>query len=596
MKRTIDYVLIALISLCCGVLCYSEAFFTWDHTFSDYVYQREKVSEASIKIIAIDEKTLQEYGSFGTWSRQRYADLITLLQSNGQPAVIGIDIFFQGEIDNKGDQALAAACQKAGNIFVISYLNFKNSFTYLGNTLQKSDLLHVESIDEPYEALSRVTTHGFSNASIDADGFVRSAYLSVDHDGTATYSFIYKVYEYLMGEQGIQPYVPETDDHHRYGIRYTTKHQGYEVYSFVDVLNQKVDASLFHNSVVLVGAYASGMQDSFYVPSMHDGTQMYGVEVQANILQSLMEQTTWVRMSPMVEAGMNSALCALILCSLRKKSLKIHITVHTLCSIAFVALGVYLFHQGIAISIWYVPFILTLCALLQIIGSYYKEYQRKKALTEVFKRYVAPDIVEELIKEDANITLGGENRNIAILFIDIRGFTTLSEKRTPEQVVDLLNHYLEMVSEAIFAHHGTLDKYIGDAAMAIYNAPLDDDDPIYHAIQSAMDMVKHAKRVNTYAKEQYDVDLGFGIGIHYGEAIVGNIGSSQRMDYTAISDAVNTASRIEGKAKRQQILVSEVVYELMKDRLQFHKAGVFNLKGKEQDVTLYEVVNEEVAG
>lgn len=590
MKRSIQLGVILFLAITCGVMTYFESFFTWDHVITDYLYQRAGYVEPSIKIIAIDEKTLAEYGTFGTWSRQRYADLINTIDEKADPLLYGFDIFFQGTIDEAGDEAFAEASKRVGTVHTISFLNLRNEFSYDGKQITDVNQLYVEQIDYPYPALQAVTKQGFSYVCVDQDGYVRNAYLSVKDQETTVDSFVYELFQSLQSKLGIESTNIQLDDFQRYGIRYQAGHNGYDVYSFRDVIEKKVDASLFDESIVLIGAYAPGMQDSFYVPIMHNGTQMYGVEVQANMLQSLMDKTTWHRPAPIVESIVNALLCAMVLLIVRRKSLKIHVLVTFIACVSFVLLGVYLFKQGISISLWYTLFTLIVALILSVMSFYYQEYQHKKKLTETFKRYVAPDIVEELIKEDANITLGGENREIAILFIDIRGFTSLSEKRAPEQVVDLLNHYLEMVSEAIFAHQGTLDKYIGDAAMAIYNAPLDDDDPIYHAIQSAMDMVKKAKEVNAYAKEQYDVDLGFGIGIHYGAAIVGNIGSKQRMDYTAISDAVNTASRIEGKAGRQQILVSERVYEEMKDRVAFQKAGVYSLKGKEQAVTLYEVM------
>lgn len=596
MKRYSKVFIIILISLCCGVFHYFEIFFTWDHWLSDQLYQRSKMSDPNIKIIAIDETTLERYGPFGTWSRQYYADLLTTIEKKADPIIYGFDIFFQGNIDQQGDIAFAKEAENAGNVHVISYTNFKSKVSLESTALADMDLLHIDRIDYPYQELKVNTTQGFGDTCIDQDGYVRNAYLEMDYQGEKIPSFVYQIYQDVMKQRKQEVVRPITDQHQRYGIRYSGKHSGYEVYSFADVIDGSVDASLFDDSIIFIGAYASGMQDSYYVPSMRDGSQMYGVELQANILQSLMEQTTLHRLPPMLESFINVVLCGSLLLMLYRKSLKMQFIGSIVGCFGIFLLGKYLFSKGIIISLWYLFITFVLYLLGKIINSYLQEYQHKKHLTELFKRYVAPEIVEKIIKDDHQISLIGENRDIAILFVDIRGFTSLSESLSPEQVVDLLNRYLNMVSESIFAHSGTLDKYIGDAAMAIYNAPLDDEDPIGHAILSAMDMVNKSHKINAYAKEKYQVDLGFGIGIHYGPAIIGNIGGNQRMDYTAISDAVNTASRIEGKAKHQQILVSDTVYEQVKERFQFQNVGCYNLKGKKQQMMLYEVISNVEEG
>ena len=187
------------------------------------------------------------------------------------------------------------------------------------------------------------------------------------------------------------------------------------------------------------------------------------------------------------------------------------------------------------------------------------------------------------------MVLGGENRHVAVLFIDIRGFTTMSESLEPEQVVEILNEYLDLTTKAVFHQQGTVDKFIGDAVMAVFNAPLDLDDYCFRAVSAAWEMKQNADVLTAKFEERFGTQIAFGIGINCGNAVVGNIGCDFRMDYTAIGDTVNTAARLESNAKSGQILISEQVYETVKDRVMVTPIGEIPLKGKSKGVFVYQV-------
>ena len=214
---------------------------------------------------------------------------------------------------------------------------------------------------------------------------------------------------------------------------------------------------------------------------------------------------------------------------------------------------------------------------------------RKKVLS-AFKKYVAPQVVDEISKQkDFKIILGGENRNIAVLFVDIRGFTPMSESLEPEQVVGILNEYLQLTTQAVFHNGGTLDKFIGDATMAIFNAPFDLEDYIYKAVCTARDIATGSAELEQKLMERFGRSISFGIGINCGNAVVGNIGCEYRMDYTAIGDTVNTAARLESKAGPGEILVSEAVYEHLRGRVRMEYVEKMMLKGKKEGVNVYRV-------
>jgi adenylate cyclase len=218
-------------------------------------------------------------------------------------------------------------------------------------------------------------------------------------------------------------------------------------------------------------------------------------------------------------------------------------------------------------------------------AEYLRERRQREAAVAEFSRFVNPHVVKQLLEQGGIKT---ERREVTLLFSDIRGFTTLSETRSPEEVVDLINQYFSMQVEVVFRNGGTLDKYIGDCIMAIWGAPLDDREHARNAVACALDM---ADTLQDFKKQlgaehlQFDV----GIGLHSGPAVLGFIGSRKR-EYTAIGDTVNLASRIEGLTKdaRRRILVSKDTADLCGDAFEFVSCGTFPVKGRAQPVELFE--------
>ena len=247
-------------------------------------------------------------------------------------------------------------------------------------------------------------------------------------------------------------------------------------------------------------------------------------------------------------------------------------------------------NNGYSFSVIYFPLMIFLSFIYSLGINYLLETRRKKKVLNAFRKYVAPQIVEEIAKKgDFEIKVGGENRDIAVLFVDIRGFTTMSEALEPEQVVEILNEYLTLTTKSIFDNSGTLDKFVGDATMAVFNSPFDLEDYEYKAVCAAMDIVKGGEAIEEKFQKRFGRSVGFGVGVNCGPAVVGNVGCEFRMDFTAIGDTVNTAARLEANAKKGQVLISDVLYERLKDRLEVRDVGEIPLKGKTKGVFVYEV-------
>jgi len=216
-----------------------------------------------------------------------------------------------------------------------------------------------------------------------------------------------------------------------------------------------------------------------------------------------------------------------------------------------------------------------------------KEEQDRHKITQLFSRYVAPQVVNEILAlyEKEGLHLGGRRREVTVLFADIRGFTTLSEKLEPEEVVAFINDCLAIMTEAVFEEEGTLDKYMGDAIMAVFNAPILQEDHALRAVRTALKIQEKMKRRGQEGK----LPASCGIGINTGVAVVGNIGTEQRLEYTAMGDSVNLAARLCSVAGGEQILLSERTYELVKQRVRVEKVPLLKVKGKESPVSVYDL-------
>ncbi len=221
----------------------------------------------------------------------------------------------------------------------------------------------------------------------------------------------------------------------------------------------------------------------------------------------------------------------------------------------------------------------------------YKAELKHEKVKNMFKRYVNPYIVDELVKKE-DLALEGRRQEATILFVDIRGFTPLAERLSAEKVVEILNKYFKAVTKSIFKYNGTVNKFIGDAVMAFYNAPLQQQDHADRAVRTAIDIVEEISKLNKeLTKEKLKIEVG--IGINTGEAVIGNIGTEQFLDYTAIGDTVNTASRLQGLSKPGEILISEETAEHLTDKdIKTAKIGSVALKGKKERITVYRVLQE----
>ncbi|MCL2083767.1 MAG: adenylate/guanylate cyclase domain-containing protein [Oscillospiraceae bacterium] len=544
----------------------SDALWMLEYRLQDTLFQRPSLTDPDIAVLGIDERALAKFGRFQDWNRQIMADAINILNSDpdAKPAVIAIDVLYTEEgADKQADQSLAEAARNGGNVIAGSQVlyGFRNAIT---------------AYYKPYPELALYAGHGLVNGSFDEDYVIRTALLKTEYEGETLYSLPAQIFRKYTGagvplSQMYIPYYGEPGDYY----------QG----SIADIFEPDFDPSFYQDCIVMIGAYADGLMDAFHTPV---GGQMYGVEIHANAVQALIEGGYKTEVP--FGARLAGCLCLIALALALALLLDVRILAAAFPALAAVHLlsAVFLYSKGYLYTLVYPLFALALIYIFQLVYSYASAMLEKQRVKSVFMKYVDPKIVDSLVDSgEADSDEAGVLKDIAVMFVDVRGFTAMSERLRPETVVQILNEYLELTSASVFGNGGSVDKFIGDATMALFNGFVPTDDYVFKAVKAAWDIVSGADKVNASIREKYGVDIGFGVGVNCGRAIVGNLGPSYRKDYTAIGDTVNVAARLESNAKRSQVLISEAVYEAVKHRVDAEAAGDMALKGKSEKVGVY---------
>jgi adenylate cyclase len=385
--------------------------------------------------------------------------------------------------------------------------------------------------------------------------------------------------------------MPPRDDIvlHWRGLEHSFPHISYvDLYEDFLRKNRSRARDELKDKIVVIGASAAGLGDLRVTPISNTYP---GVEILATAIDNLKNRRWMGRAPDFVQMALAAALLALVWTAfrLRRSPLEtgaaLGVLSAALLAAEYAALGARLILPTL------VPLLFAWTLYLSgAMLAYLREKRTREQAVKMFSRFLNPDVVKRLIEHGDTVeSLSGKTCQISILFSDIRGFTTLSETRPPREIVDLLNRYFSRQVAVVFRHGGTLDKFIGDCIMAFWGAPLDDPRHAEHAVAAALEMeqvLKAFKEDIGDAAKDFDV----GIGVHSGAAVVGFIGAEQKLDYTAIGDAVNLASRIEGLTKdaKSRILVSRETAEACHNSYDFRSRGWYKVKGRTGEVELFE--------
>ncbi|MBI4528892.1 MAG: adenylate/guanylate cyclase domain-containing protein [Deltaproteobacteria bacterium] len=529
-----------------------------------------------IVLVSIDQDSFDELGLSWPWPRTVHAELLRRI-STGRPRIVGLDILFtEPRPDPTEDQALSEAIREAGNVILAAEM-----------TEVPSDFGPRTTINLPIPIIrDSALGYGIVNLMADPDGIVRRARPALRFQDRLFPGFAYRIFQNLarnenkMGEEIAR--VP-------YLINFRGPARTYPVIPYYRILRNEIGSAVFRDKIVIVGAFSPSLHDLYPTPFSADQPTA-GAEMQANFVETLLANDRSVPLSEQAHALGFLLLClSAIWTAVVLKPLRAFFVILILAG-GYSAGLLYLFsfHQ-----LW-VPATPAFLGIASIYGgitlqNYIREQKERIRLRAIFSRYVSPDVVDEILKNRHGLALGGKRRQITVLFSDIRGFTSLSEQITPEQVVTLLSDYLAHAVQIVFKHGGTIDKFMGDAVMAIFGAPKSYEDNALRAVSAGLDLVRLAESKSPEWARITGRPLVIGVGINSGEAVVGSIGSEIRSDFTAIGDTVNLASRLEALTKelKAPMLISESTAEGVKTALPLRALGQVKVSGREAPLLVY---------
>ena len=582
------------------------------HSLQNKFYDYDSAS-SEIVVVAIDEKSLKpdQLGPFKRWPRENYARAVEILNAN-EAAAIGIDVTFPDTsiVGPEDDRVLAETLSRYDNVVLASRYFFdsgQRNYEWPNDIFLESDPIM-----------------GWINIQLDSDGFVRSLPIFSQSDRGVIDAFslaLARIYLRAQpsGYRVLDGYFDYSEDiripawskkdkasgeeaHFMY-INYFAQPNKFTHISFSDLLaenltDKKGNPIDFRDKIVIIGPTAIDLQDDYLSP-VSEGVRMPGVEIHANNVQTVVTRQ-FLRDQSALSLWL-TILGFLAVNIIIFSFLKVRYTIPLIVLEIFGVLvgGIVAYEYRVIVNVVY-P-ILTI--LLSFTGTFLLRFileQRERQFIEgAFGHFVNKDVVKQIQKDPNMLKLGGEKREITVFFSDIAGFTTISEQLKPEELVKFLNEYLGAMTEIILAHQGTLDKYEGDAIMAFWNAPIPTADHQLHACLAALENQQRLTKLREKWAKLKLPELKVRIGLNSGEAVVGNMGSEDRFDYTAMGDNVNLASRLESINKQYgtYLIIAESTYEAVKDKVICRELDQIRVKGKAEPVRIYELVakKEEVS-
>jgi adenylate cyclase len=587
---------------------------------------------AEVVLIAIDNESIRRMDPLvgrWPWPRLVHATVIDYLAAAGAK-VIGYDVLFAerdarrfmvGDSEWTGDEsdaALVDSTKKAGNVVHLAEVSSpelvdpSRAITVnldapaLNAAVPDAGCVEVRpQITPPFPALAQSARWiGHSMVTLDADGPARrvSPVVQVGGRRIGAFSLVTAI---------AAGYTPAVEARVGYGglcgvmipwrgpAVSADGQPTFTSYSFYDVFRsqqqiieeQKPDIvpALFRDRIVIVGATAEGVKDIFTTPFSRG--DISGPEMHANLVDAFSRRRSIERAPAYVSVMLVISMAAVVGVAGAYLNAWWVSGIAAAAALIFAWQSVALFARGIWIPVTVPALTLLLAYVGDLAWKYFVEGRDKRQVKKLFSRYVSKDVYEQLVANPSLAALGGARRHMTVLFSDIRGFTTMSEQGTPEDVVSQLNELFSRMVKVVFDHHGTVDKFVGDMIMALYGAPLDDDDHAEHAVQTALAMITALQQMNREWAAAGRPQLDIGIGINTGDMIAGNVGSETIMSYTVIGDAVNLGARLESLNKEYgtRIIISDATRERLKGRYDIHPLGEVIVKGKSRSVAIYEV-------
>jgi len=598
-----------------------------DHRFR---YRAPVAPNPDVVIVAIDEKSINEIGRW-PWSRSEIAQLVDKFYEYDVKLTV-FDVVFSEKESQKPDTALGESLKVNKNVILgfffrddssqeidpLSMKIHKKSKIKLIKYLDGADNNHIRMFNSAELNIPVIAENargfGFFNMIPDDDGIYRHAPLIINFDENyypslnleSLSNFTNKEILLTLSDFGVSNInlneisIPADEDG-KLLLNYYGKSGSFPVYSAIDVLNGLLSKEKLENKLVFVGATEIGIADIRATP--FDPVSP-GVELQATAASNILDGRF------LIKDGSTKAIdISLIFILTLVFGLTLFKTKRTLVGLLvlliFLAIhfgsNFFLFSKSrLMLSILFPVIPLSLTYIFYEVYRNIVVERKSKFLRSAFSSYVSPDVVNEIIINPEKLRLGGDRRKVTLLFSDIRGFTSLSEKTEPEKLVTLLNEYLSPMTKIVMNNKGTLDKFIGDAVMAIYGAPIKQDAQAAQACTSAVEMITSLKQINEEWTKSNLPNIDIGIGINTGEAVVGNMGADIRFDYTAIGDTVNLAARLEGQTKfyGTNIIISEstkneldiISNNSSQHSFKLRELDLIRVKGKNKPIAIFQLI------
>lgn len=610
-------------------------FTTFDQKFYDVMFhiRGEQQGDRDIVIVDIDEKSLATHGQW-PWSRHQVARLLEIMRDQGA-AIIGMDIVFP-EYDRTSPSRILPHATKALDYDVVLAQTLKRSPVVLGYQFDMGDkrylhhdtpqipIVFIEQGDQKSQGYvieaqgailnnpllqQAALTSGFFNNTPDPNGVTRTVPLVMRYQGQLYPSLVLEMLRSALGirqvivtynELGVEKVklgdlVIPTDRYGRMVVNFRGKEGAYRYVSAGDLLDGTIDGSQLRNKIVFVGTSAAGLLDLRATPfeAVFPGVEIHATAFDTIINQSFLHRPSWIEGMTVVVTLVLVILLTFLIGYTRALVAPV---VMVLSSVLVVAGGYYLFlsdHLLIEVSM---PLVGILLATLgAVVVNYIFETRQKEYIKRKLSSKVSSSVMEDLLASKDETLLSAKDREVTIFFSDIRSFTTLSETMEPSKLVAFLNRYFTPMSDTIMRYEGTIDKYIGDAIMAYWNAPRDVANHQDKAVQAALEQCRLLKEMNLRSKVHAEPEIHIGIGITTGLVTVGEMGSLHRSDYTVIGDTVNLGSRLEGLCQRYgvAIMISDETRQGLTIPFWIRFVDRVLVKGRHDAVSMYEVLDEQ---
>ncbi len=562
---------------------------------SNLLFTGNNNPNSEILIIAIDDASINDnsaikkdsLGRYWDWSRLYHKKVLETLEEHGAK-VVAFDLAFNEMTESISANTLKSILDNTPSNRLLQALGkYTPSFDHpedleFAESLGKyNNIILFSKQDAPPLPLftDKVNNLGFPVTEKDPDGLVRR----IPFEG----SFAQKIVE--LYNPDLLTDVPLEDGD--LIINYSTPPYEYNAISYKDIYFDTFDPQRIKDKIALIGVTTPSVQDHASTPIKPE-TDMPGIEIHANAIQTVLDQNFLHNQTKPSQIITVAALTIVGAIALVFSPLWLGILLVILMMLGYYTAAHMAYANGIIINMIY-PF---LAIVLTYIGSvmykYFAELRQRQYLQTAFGRYLSPDIMQEVLKNPQLLHRSGMKREITVFFSDIAGFTTVSEQLKPTDLLDLVNDYLGAMTDIVLQHHGTLDKYVGDAIVAYFGAPLKQADHAHRACSVALAMREKLPSLHEKWKREGKPLIDFRIGINTGDAIVGNVGSEKRFDYTIMGDEVNLGSRLEGANKRYgtRIMVSEQTYTMVRDEFIFRPLDIIKVKGKDNAIEVFELV------